>query len=114
MVVTTDLHLRAVRRQDNRLVAELYDDYRGVGLERVIDQVVVEYGTLPADEVYFDLKPRSRNLGQVDLEAMAAERRQDLSLNPEGSFDLFRVGDAVASRNIHAAIYESRRICQHI
>jgi hypothetical protein len=25
---------------------------------------------------------------------------------------LFRVGDAVASRNIHAAIYDSLRLCQ--
>jgi hypothetical protein len=28
-----------------------------------------------------------------------------------GRFDLFRIGDAVASRNIHAAIYEAFRFC---
>ncbi len=32
--------------------------------------------------------------------------------NPDGRFQLFRVGDAVASRNIHAAIYDSLRLCK--
>jgi len=27
--------------------------------------------------------------------------------NPDGAFALFRIGDAVASRNIHAAIYDA-------
>jgi hypothetical protein len=29
--------------------------------------------------------------------------------NPQGGFVLFRIGDAVASRNIHAAIYDGIR-----
>ena len=31
----------------------------------------------------------------------------------EGSFVLYRIGDAVASRNIHAAIYDSLRLCKN-
>jgi hypothetical protein len=31
--------------------------------------------------------------------------------NKAGRFQLFRVGDAVASRNIHAALYDSLRLC---
>ena len=27
--------------------------------------------------------------------------------NPEGQFRLFRIGDAVASRNIHVAVYDA-------
>ncbi len=30
---------------------------------------------------------------------------------PKRRYRLFRVGDAVASRNIHAAIYDSLRLC---
>ena len=30
--------------------------------------------------------------------------------NPDGGFRLFRVGDAVASRNIHAAVYDALRL----
>jgi hypothetical protein len=29
----------------------------------------------------------------------------------DGGFQLFRIGDAVASRNIHAAVYDALRLC---
>ena len=35
---------------------------------------------------------------------------QAVERNPEGRFALYRVGDAVAGRNIHAAIYDSLRL----
>ena len=38
-------------------------------------------------------------------------RPQEIASNPAGSYQLFRVGDAVAARNIHAAIYDSLRLC---
>ena len=78
---------------------------------RLVDQVVVEHGTLPLDEVYFALKPESRNLGAVDYGALIAVREQALLRNPDGRFRLFRIGDAVSSRNIHAAIYDALRLC---
>jgi hypothetical protein len=34
--------------------------------------------------------------------------------NPHGTFRLFRVGDAVASRNIHAAVYDALRLAKDI
>ena len=34
--------------------------------------------------------------------------------NPDGRFQVFCVGDAVAGRNIHAAIYDSLRLCKDI
>jgi N-methyl-L-proline demethylase len=78
----------------------------------VVDQVVVEHGTLPVDELYFNLKPGSSNLGEVDLDTLIVGRPQTLVNNPDGAYQLFRVGDAVASRNIHAAIYDSLRLCK--
>ncbi len=109
--MTTDHRLLGVRREGNKLVAELHNDYTRQTEERTVDQVVVEYGTLPADGVYFDLKPASVNLGEIDIEALIACRPQAIAANPDGAFRLFRVGDAVASRNIHAAIYDSLRLC---
>ena len=50
--------------------------------------------------------------GEVDYDALVENRPQALTTNPEGAFQLFRIGDAVASRNIHAAIYDSMRICK--
>ena len=36
--------------------------------------------------------------------------QQAVVANPDGRYQLFRIGDAVSSRNIHAAIYEARRL----
>ena len=58
--------------------------------------------------------PGSKNLGEVDIEALIAGRPQTLVRNREGRYRLFRIGDAVASRNIHAAILDSRRLCQYL
>ena len=38
--------------------------------ERRVDQVVVEHGTLPLDDLYFALKPLSKNGGAVDYERL--------------------------------------------
>jgi hypothetical protein len=93
------------------VVARLYNEYNKSTVERVVDQVVVEHGTLPVAELYFELKAGSFNEGEIDLAALIAGQPQQLVNNPAGSYQLFRVGDAVASRNIHAAIYDSLRLC---
>jgi NADPH-dependent 2,4-dienoyl-CoA reductase/sulfur reductase-like enzyme len=112
--ITLNRRLRAIRRAGNRLAAVLYDEYARAEEERVVDQVVVEHGTLPADDLYFALKPLASNRGEVDQGALLAGRPQRLVTNPEGHFQLFRVGDAVAGRNIHAAIYDSLRLCKDL
>ena len=56
----------------------------------------------------------ARNEGQLDIDALIAGRPQSLAPNPQGEFMQFRVGDAVASRNIHAAIYDSLRLCKEL
>jgi hypothetical protein len=93
------------------LVAVLRNEYTLQEEERVVDQVVAEHGTLPNDDLYFALVPQSCNLGEVDLEALIALKPQTVETNSAGRFQLFRVGDAVASRNLHAAIYDSLRLC---
>ena len=110
--LTPDRRLRSVEREGNRLRAVLRNEYSDAEEARVVDQVVVEHGTLPAAEVFHALAPLARNGGTLDLEALIAGRAQEIDTNPEGGFMLFRVGDAVASRNIHAAIYDSLRLCK--
>ena len=58
--------------------------------------------------------PAPANRGEVDHPALIAGRPQTLMRNPDGRFQLFRIGDAVASRNIHAAIYDSLRLCKDL
>lgn len=109
-----DTRLLAVRRQGNRLLARLRNEYTLIEEEREFDQVVVEHGTLPDDELYFALKPHSINGGAVDYQALVAGRAQQLTRNADGRFLLYRVGDAVAGRNIHAALYDSLRLCKDL
>ncbi len=110
--VTLAHRLVGVRRADTGgYVATLHSEYADRTVERRVDQVVVEHGTVPNDHVYLDLVPHSSNAGAVDHQALLAVRPQTLRTDHAGAFQLFRVGDAVASRNIHAAIYDALRLC---
>ena len=107
---TVTWRVLSVRRDGNELVATVGSDYGDMTRERRVDQVVVNNGTVPLDELYFALKPLSSNLGEVDYEAFIAREPQHRAPNPAGKFALYRIGDAVASRNTHAAIYDALRL----
>ncbi|MBW4972493.1 NADH:flavin oxidoreductase [Roseovarius mucosus] len=111
---TVTRRLLDVTRDGNRLKAKIGTDYSKFTSEKTYDQVVVNYGTLPLDDLYFELKPLSRNLGEVDQDALIAGDAQAVDSNPEGAFQLFRIGDAVSSRNTHAAIYDALRLMKDI
>lgn len=108
--VTLNLRLEGLERAGNQILARFRDEYGGGIVEKRAAQVVVDHGTLPLEDLYFALKPLSRNLGAVDYPALIAGREQALVRGPEGGFQLFRIGDAVSSRNIHAAIYDALRL----
>ncbi|OBJ42035.1 N-methylproline demethylase [Mycolicibacterium mucogenicum] len=109
--VTLNERLTGVRRKDDRLEVDLYNEYAHATRQRMVDHVVVEHGTLPSDELYFGLVPGSTNLGEVDQQALLNLQPQTVMRNADGGYQLFRIGDAVASRNIHAAIYDAFRLC---
>ncbi|WP_304614274.1 N-methyl-L-proline N-demethylase HpbA [Paracoccus sp. (in: a-proteobacteria)] len=111
---TVTWRLVSVVRDGNRLRVTLGSDYGDMTRERLVDQVVVNHGTRPLDDLYFDLKPLSRNLGAVDYDALIAGGAQDVAANPDGRFRLFRIGDAVAARNTHAAIYDALRLVKDL
>jgi pyruvate/2-oxoglutarate dehydrogenase complex dihydrolipoamide dehydrogenase (E3) component len=82
--------------------------------ERVFDAVVAEMGTEPVRELYDALLSSSTNLGAVDLSDLLALRPQSIARNPDGRFQIFRIGDAIASRNVHAAMLDAARLCRAI
>ena len=112
--MTVNLRLIEVSRNQGMLQGTFYNEFDRSTTVRESPQIVVEHGTLPNDELYFALKENSINQGVVDYDALVENRPQSVRSNPLGEFQLFRVGDAVASRNIHAAIYDSIRICKDI
>jgi NADPH-dependent 2,4-dienoyl-CoA reductase/sulfur reductase-like enzyme len=107
---TVTYRLDSVEKEGNQLVAHIGSDYGGISQKRLVDQVVVNCGTVPLDDLYFELRPFSTNLGEVDNDAFIAGQPQSIVRNAEGGFQLFRIGDAVSSRNTHAAIYDAMRL----
>lgn len=109
VVLSPNLELIEVYPENNRLIAVLRNTMTEAEEERMVDHVVTELGTDPEDELYFDLKPDSANAGITDPDALIAGRPQP---RPGPGFLLYRIGDAVAGRNIHAAIYDALRLCK--
>ncbi len=111
---TVTRRLVGVEKTGNKLTALVGTDYSDFVKRQEYDQIVVNYGTMPNADLYFDLVPHSRNLGEVDYDALIAGRPQDVTRNPDGAFQLFRIGDAVSARNTHAAIYDGLRYLKDV
>ena len=110
VALTPNVRLSGACTDGNELVARLTNLYTGDEIERRVDQIVYDIGTCPTTKIYDDLLQHSRNLGEVDHEALLAGSRQRVETNPEGEFLLYRIGDALVARNVHAAIYDAARI----
>ena len=106
---TVTYRLTGAEKDGNQIKATVDSDYMPLGKTGHYDQIVVNHGTQPLADIYFDLKPQSVNLGAVDYDALIASQPQTRNGGPAG-FQLFRIGDAVESRNIHAAIYDALRL----
>lgn len=74
--------------------------------------VVIENATEALDELYHELKPLSANHGQFDHHAFTQGKLALPRLNDRGQFSLLRLGDAIAHRGLHAAIYDAARFSQ--
>jgi 2,4-dienoyl-CoA reductase-like NADH-dependent reductase (Old Yellow Enzyme family) len=105
----TETRLLGVERQGNRLLAILLNEISQDESQVLVDHVVVEQGSIPSDEVYAQLRGQSANDGVSDLEALVNAAPQPRQRTD--GFELHRIGDAVSSRNIHAAMLDALRIC---
>jgi 2,4-dienoyl-CoA reductase-like NADH-dependent reductase (Old Yellow Enzyme family)/thioredoxin reductase len=111
---TVTYRLHSVRRDGTGYLATLGSDYGPVQKTRSVDQVIVNHGTRPLDEVYVGLKSHSKNEGRVDYASLLAGRPQSSDGDPARKFELYRIGDAVSGRNVHAAIYDALRLLKDI
>jgi len=107
---TVTYRLLSVERAGNQLKATVGSDYMKLDRTGFYDQVVVNAGTQPLVDIYFELKPQSANRGAVDYEALIDGKPQPAS----DGFQLYRIGDAVEARNTHAAIYDALRLVRTI
>jgi len=111
---TVTFRLHSAAKRDGKLVAICGSDYGANRREREVDQIVINHGTRPLDDLYFELRPHSSNIGELDHQALVQGVRQSINSNTDGVFQLFRIGDAVASRNTHAAIYDALRLVKDL
>ncbi|EKG40166.1 putative N-methylproline demethylase [Pseudomonas syringae pv. avellanae str. ISPaVe013] len=111
---TVTYRLKAVERNGDSLRATIATDYSALSKTREYDQIVVNHGTLPLDELYFELAPLAVNQGAVEYIDLIAGNPQNIKTNSIGTFQLFRIGDAVSARNTHAAIYDALRIVKDL
>ena len=108
-----DHRLRAVGKSGNGLIAHMVNEVTGAPMEVDCDQVIVEHGTIPFDDLYKELRGYSRNDGVTDLEALLQGAPQPTAKHAgPGKFYLHRIGDSVASRNVHSAVLDAYRLCQ--
>ena len=103
--------LAEVERAGNRLRARLVHEYGGPYQLREVDLVVAECGTEPMPALFQALKPHSVNRGVTDLDATTNALPQP---HAGQGMRLYKVGDAVASRDIHAALLDALRLSKDL
>ena len=114
VVLTPDRRLEKVEQIGQQLRSTFQNELTGEVEERLTDQVIVEHGTVPLDDLFEELKAESRNNGHVDMDRLLAGQPQTSKDERGDGYELFRVGDAVSSRDIHCAILDSRRLCKDL
>lgn len=110
----SDLELISLRRDGHAISVTLRNVLSGQHEEHQVERFFYEVGTEENAQVYFDLIEKSLNQGQFDVPSMVEGKMAFPALNPEGKFILVRIGDAVSSRNVHAALFDAMRICSGI
>ena len=111
VTLTPATALAEVARAGNRLRARLVHEYGGPYQLREVDLVVAECGTEPMPALFQALKPHSVNRGVTDLDATTNALPQP---HAGQGMRLYKVGDAVASRDIHAALLDALRLSKDL
>ncbi len=102
--------LHEVQVDGNRLAAVFGSDFSATARKTVgFDTVIADHGTLPLDELYLALRPLARNAGEIDYRALAQGNAPFPLRHPDAQFWMYRIGDAITSRNLHAGIYDALR-----
>lgn len=106
---TPDHELRSLARDGNRIAATIKNTLSGAETIHIVDHVVAECGLTANSELYDALAPLSRNEGAVDQHSLI-QGAATFPATKDHGFALARIGDAIAGRNIHAALYDAIRI----
>jgi len=86
------------------------------GAVQAFQSIAGEYRSLPlvGGGLDVDLTGHVVTYAEKAIFTYLGNEEAAIRTNPAGRFQLFRIGDAVASRNIHAAIYDALRLCKDL
>ena len=114
--IETRVQVRLIKviRQGNGLLATFRHELTDRETTHAAQQVIIENGTVPVDEVYAELRDQSKNQGVTDVRLMMGGTAVIEDRNPDGRFMLHRIGDAVSSRDVYSAIYDAYRLCSQL
>ena len=110
-----EYRLQEVSASGNQLSVTFANELTATKHTQTTSQLIVEHGTVPSDQLYEDLRALSINDGVTDIPALLAGTPQpcDAHIAPD-EFALYRIGDAVASRDVAAAMFDALRLCSAI
>jgi len=109
--IHSDLRLVLVEKSGNQLAAQFRHEYSNLDSVDHFDQVVVEAGTEADETLFQELLSKSTNQGHVSVDAFTLAAEQPLGpVGVDGQFALFRIGDCVSARGIHAAMLDAQRL----
>ena len=106
--------IEKIEKAGNRKAVTLRHVLTGESRVRTVDHCVVERGLTPNDGLFFALKPKSINRGQVNHQALINGESAFGEVQFGEGFVLARIGDAIAGRNIHAAVLDAIRTCKDL
>lgn len=106
--VLLEYELVSVRMRDGRREVVLRHLLTGREIRETHAHVIVEHGTVPVNDVFDELRPLSLNDGATDIESLLGAA--PLHAPPAAGFELHRIGDAVSSRSVHAAMLDALRL----
>jgi 2,4-dienoyl-CoA reductase-like NADH-dependent reductase (Old Yellow Enzyme family)/thioredoxin reductase len=106
--VLLEYELVCVTAREGRREVVLRHLLTGRELSETHAQVVVEHGTIPVNDLFEELRPLSLNDGVTEIERLT--NPAPLRARPPSGFELHRIGDAVSSRSVHAAMLDALRL----
>ena len=109
IVPHAEFSLRSVEQSGNNLLGVFVHELTGKTLSLEAETVVIENGTVPVKEVFDNLRSLASNQGIMDFNALSQGIPQP-GLDGDG-FALFRIGDALSSRDVPAAMFDALRLC---
>jgi pyruvate/2-oxoglutarate dehydrogenase complex dihydrolipoamide dehydrogenase (E3) component len=108
-----DTRVIGISRKNNLFSVTTRNLYSRENAVLEADLVVIEQGTTPMTALFDALRPASRNQGITDWDALADGRDQPVSGRASG-FELYALGDALSSRDMHSAIFDGNRLARSL